>query len=446
MRRARSALVSLALLAGAPVAAADVPGPLAVPDLLDLATALRLLRERGLDVLAAEAAVQGAEGDLAAARAVPNPTISGSYGRSFPRGACADGSGAPAPCGPLGEPALGAGISDNAALFDSLTGKRGLRRDAAAAALGAARLSRDDALRNLEAQLKGQFVALLLAEGTLDFAREVAAAQARTLELSRARYDAGAISEADLARIETSKLEADQAVDQARAALRNAQVAVAFLLGVRGAVPELRAVPEELRSSALPRGLSSETRDSLLDRALRARPDVLAARRQVERADAALALARRQRFPDVSLSVSYAQQGTTSQAVTPPTWTAGISLPLPLFSLRSGEIARAEADLSAQKLALARSEAAAVSDVESAWATFEQGRALVRRMEGGLLERARTALDLVTIQYQKGAASLLDLLDAQRTFTAVRLEYLQDLASYWQAIFRLEQATGLALR
>lgn len=446
MRRATTALLALALAAGPPRADADGPGPLAVPDPLDLATALRLVRERGLDVLAAEAAVRGAEGDLAAARAVPNPTLSASYGRSFPRGACVDANGFRETCAPFSEPALSAGISDNAALFDSLTGKRGLRRDAAAAALAAARLSRDDALRNLEAQLKDRFVALLLAERTLDFAREVAAAQARTLDLSRARYDAGAISDADLARIETAKLEADQVVDQTRAALRAAQVSVAFLLGARGAVPEFRAMPEELRSSAVPKALSAETRESLLDRALRARPDVLAARSQVERADAALALARRQRFPDVSLSVSYAQQGTTNEAITPPTWTAGISVPLPLFSLRSGEIARAEADLSAQRLALARSEATAVSDVETAWATFEQGRALVRRMEGGLLDRARTARDLVTIQYQKGAASLLDLLDAQRTFTAVQLEYLQDLAAYWQAIFRLEQATGLALR
>jgi outer membrane protein, heavy metal efflux system len=444
MRRAALALLAVVLLPDR--AAADSPPGPEIPERLDLATALRLLRERGLDVLAAEAAVRAAEGDLAAARAVPNPTLSASYGRSFPRGACADASGAPAPCPPIADPALGAGISDNAALFDSLTGKRGLRADAARAALAAARLSREDALRNLEAQLKSQFMGLLLAEGTLAFAREVAEAQAGTLGLSRARYEAGAISEADLARIETAKLEADQLVVQARAGLRSAQVGVAFLLGLRRAVPDFRAVPEELQSSAEPRALSGEGRDSLLARALSGRPDLVAARRQVERAEAALALARRQRLPDVSLSVSYAQQGTTNLAVSPPTWTVGLSLPLPLFHLRSGEIARAEAELAAQRLALARIEAGSVSDVETAWATFEQARALVARMEGGLLDRARTARDLVTIQYQKGAASLLELLDAQRTFIAVRLEYLQDLAAYWQAIFRLEQAAGMTLR
>jgi AcrB/AcrD/AcrF family/Outer membrane efflux protein len=262
-------------------------------------------------------------------------------------------------------------------------------------------------------------VGLLLAEGTLAFAREVADAQAGTLGLSRARYEAGAISEADLARIETAKLEADQLVVQARAGLRSAQVAVAFLLGVRRAVPDFRAVPEELQSSVEPRALSGEGRDSLLARALSGRPDLVAARRQVERAEAALALARRQRLPDVSLSVSYAQQGTTNLAVSPPTWTVGLSLPLPLFHLRSGEIARAEAELAAQRLALARIEAGSVSDVETAWATFEQARALVARMEGGLLDRARTARDLVTIQYQKGAASLLELLDAHNVEEAL---------------------------
>jgi outer membrane protein, heavy metal efflux system len=150
--------------------------------------------------------------------------------------------------------------------------------------------------------------------------------------------------------------------------------------------------------------------------------------------------------PDVSLSLGYAQQGTTNQAVTPPTWTLGLSLPLPIFYQQQGEVRRAEADRRTQALALAKTEASVVSDVEQAWSAYTSSRALLERMEGGLLERARTARDLVTIQYQKGAAGLLDLLDAQRTFIAIRVEYLQQLAGYWNAVFRLEQAAGMVLR
>ena len=239
---------------------------------------------------------------------------------------------------------------------------------------------------------------------------------------------------------------AARAVDGARSDLRSAQVAVAFLLGVRGLVPEFDVVPGPLESSTVPGPLATATKDSLVARALERRPDVVAARRQAERSGIAVSLASRQRIPDVTLSFDYAQQGTTPSAITPPTFIVGLSVPIPLFYQQQGEIQRAEADRRTQAIAIARAEATAASDVETSWGTYVAARARVQRMEGGLLERARTARDLVTIQYQKGAASLLDLLDAQRTFIATRVEYLQDLGAYWTAIFRLEQAAGVTLR
>jgi cobalt-zinc-cadmium efflux system outer membrane protein len=52
----------------------------------------------------------------------------------------------------------------------------------------------------------------------------------------------------------------------------------------------------------------------------------------------------------------------------------------------------------------------------------------------------------VSLQYQKGAASLLEYLDAQRTFIANNVEYLQDLTNYWTAVYQLEAAIGVDLR
>jgi cobalt-zinc-cadmium efflux system outer membrane protein len=63
-------------------------------------------------------------------------------------------------------------------------------------------------------------------------------------------------------------------------------------------------------------------------------------------------------------------------------------------------------------------------------------------MQGRLLERARRARDLVRVQYEKGAASLLELLDAQRTFAQTHAEYLQDLHDLWLAHFKLLAAVG----
>ena len=56
-----------------------------------------------------------------------------------------------------------------------------------------------------------------------------------------------------------------------------------------------------------------------------------------------------------------------------------------------------------------------------------------------IVSRAR---DLVRLQYEKGAASLFEFLDAQRAFLATQLEYMQALNDYWSAAFQLEQATA----
>jgi cobalt-zinc-cadmium efflux system outer membrane protein len=67
-------------------------------------------------------------------------------------------------------------------------------------------------------------------------------------------------------------------------------------------------------------------------------------------------------------------------------------------------------------------------------------------MQRQMLERAKTARDLVQIQYEKGASSLLELLEAERTYIATHAEYVQDLSIYWTAVAQLEQAVGKELR
>jgi cobalt-zinc-cadmium efflux system outer membrane protein len=446
--RAQRAMVAIV---GWVLASVAIPAPAAaeaarLPAVLRLEDALRLLQDRGFDLLIAEALAEGAAGDVRAAGAIPNPNLSASYGRSFTHGRCVDEAGNPAPCGLLPEAQYGVGISDQGAVFDLVSGKRGLRLSTARAALAAARASREDARRTLEAQVKQAFLQVVVSKEALRFAREVAAASGRTADLTRARYEEGAISEADLARVEVAKLESDQAADSAAQTLRGAKVGLAFLLGVRGVVGDYDVEAPELLHTDAPRALAGATPDSLFARAREKRPDLAAAQGQRERAEAALALARRQRFPEIALSLNYSQQGTTNSAVTPPTLTAGVSLPLPLFYQQQGEVQKAEADVRAQSVQAAKVEAQVASDIETGLADYDAAAQLARRMEGVLLERARRARDLVAIQFQKGAASLLEFLDAQRTFIATSGEYLQDLSLYWRAVFKLEQAVGEDLR
>jgi cobalt-zinc-cadmium efflux system outer membrane protein len=409
----------------------------ALPPVLTLPDALRLFHERSFDLLLAEAQLDMARGDERAARAVANPAASGSVGKSFGYDASA--------CSGCSALAFAVGLSDQAALSDAVSGKRGLRVDAARAALQAAKLSRDDAERTLRLALQQAMIDAALQRAQLDLARELLEFARRTEEVNRTRLRAGAISEAELARAQVAALEAEQVVDLTAQGDRAARGQVAFLLAVPNPLPEFRIDPallEQVATEPPPAGDAP----ALLEIAQRERPDFRAALEQQERARAAAALARRHRIPDVTLSAQYAQEGTGSSALTPPTLTFGVSLPIPLFYQQQGEILRADADLRAQIVQRDKLATQLANDVTTAYGAYAANRKLVERMRGGLLERAERARDLVRIQYEKGAARLLELLDAQRAFAQVRAEYLQDLHDLWISLFKLEAAVGRQLR
>jgi cobalt-zinc-cadmium efflux system outer membrane protein len=419
-------------------ARAEIP-EVVIPAALSLDEALALFRKHGFDLIIADAQIESAGGDLTAAGAIANPVASGGFYHSFFTGGAYETHNG-----------WSVGIADSNAIEETLSGKRRLRTRVAQAALAAVRLQRADAQRTLELQVKQAYFQALEAVAALDFAREVATAADHTFALNQVRYKSGAISEVDLSKTEAAKLEADQAVDSGVAALRQSKVALSFLLGQRRGFTDFTVDAGQLRF-AVPAGLKDATAAALIDRAWAGRADLQAAARQRERAESGLALARRLRFPDVGVGAQYQQQGSgdtppgAPQAITPPTVELSLTATLPLLYQQQGEIRKAEADVRIQEVQLAKVKAQVVAEVETAFGDYQSSRRLVERMEGRLLERARRTRDLVSLQYQKGAASLLEYLDAQRTFIATNLEYLQELTGYWGAVFQLEAAAASEL-
>ncbi|HEY3447431.1 MAG TPA: TolC family protein [Myxococcales bacterium] len=414
----------------------QAPPPTELGPRLSLDRALGIARERGLDLLIADAAVAAARADELQAAAVANPALSASVGKSF--------SYDPSKCPGCSDLAWSVGVSDQGALVDAVSGKRGLRREVAGLALQAARASREDAQRLLEFQVKQLYFQVALAQASLAFALEVRAAMTATLELIQVRYRTGAVSEAELAKAETAELEAEQDVEGAQQGLRDARVGLAFVLGVRGAAPDFE-VDGAVLAFRVPSSLEPAPRERLLEEARAHRPDLAAARQQVECAGRARTLARRLLVPEVNLGLQAAGEGTGQDALAQPTASLSLGLVPPLAYQFQGEQARAEADLAAQRLQLARLEAQVAAEVEVSWADYLSARHQVERMEARLLDRARTARDLTRIQYEKGVASLLEYLDAQRTFISNNLEYLKDQADYWTAVAQLERAVGKEL-
>lgn len=427
-----------------------VPRSPELPARLTMAESLRVFRSQGLDLLIADAAVRSAEGSVEIAGAVPNPAWSATTGFA-PTYRHDDPSCRQSGARCAGR-SYGIGVSDSAAIEDSLAGKRDLRLKVARAALAAAKMSRADAQRTLEFQVRSTYLAVAQAAAAYRFAARTAASNVVSLEKFRTRFAAGAITAGDLARMQTQKLESEQAVAQAEQGLRQARAALAFLLGVRGWVSDFDVDADALAFA--PRAaIASATEESLLRLALAHRPDLIAVGYATASSRAAVDLAKRQVMPDVQVSIGYSWgawggAGTGAALAAPPTLAAGVSGTLPAFYQLEGEIRQAAAQLDANALSYAKAVAQVANDVATAVAVERAAREIAARMEGpaGLLASAKTAFEITAIQYDKGAAKLTDYLDAYRAYVATQFEEYQDLTNYSTAVHQLEQAVGMEIR
>jgi cobalt-zinc-cadmium efflux system outer membrane protein len=84
----------------------------------------------------------------------------------------------------------------------------------------------------------------------------------------------------------------------------------------------------------------------------------------------------------------------------------------------------------------------ALTDVASAYAAFRTNDQVVRLFETGYLEQATKSREISNYAYRRGAASLLDLLDAERSFRSTQLAYRQALAAYMLSVEQVNMAAG----
>jgi outer membrane protein, heavy metal efflux system len=438
------------VIATAPVVtAAPYVAEESVPSVLSLQVAEDIFLRRGLDLLIAQYGAEGADGDLHAAGAHPNPGLDLSvlYTPKWNHDALYSLTSPNMPnlsAVPASVFGFNVGLSDNSAIEDMISGKRSLRIEVASKALAGARLNIADVKRLELGQLRQAYAAAVMARLNVDAAKQSFETFDQQLRLNQKRYDEGAINGLDLSRAIQAQLEALQALDQAQSGLKQAMASLMFILGVRSGVPQV-TLSDGIGYSPLLR-LKDATVPSLHTLALANRTDVKMAAANLEQAEAAVRLAKRARVPDIALTLGYSEQCSAESCTSPPAFSAGVQGNVPVFYRQQGEIKRAESNVNTAETNLDKIKAQVLSDVTQAFASYVAAQSQVERMETMLLDQAKTSRDLAQHMYQKGAASFIDFMDAQRQFVASRLEYNQDLANYWTAVYQLEQVTATAFR
>jgi outer membrane protein, heavy metal efflux system len=284
--------------------------------------------------------------------------------------------------------------------------------------------------RTLTFQVATLFTNAQLAESTLELALDDLKSFQNTVDISKERYRAGDISDDDYLKIKLQLLQFQADNSQALLARVQALSDLRQLLG-RESVP----LDYDVAGAFDYQPVNAKMED-LEAKALATRPDLRAAQQGVTAANGQHELAKADGKRDVTAQINYTHVAGVS--------TASLfgQIQLPIFDRNQGEIARTRfAITQAQETEKAASDQT-LTDVEDAYESLQSNNQIIQLYRSGYLDEAQQDRDISEYAYKRGAASLLDFLDAERSYRATELAYRQALAAYLLAVEQLREAVG----
>jgi len=406
---------------GAPPARAQTPSTIQGPVKITLDDAIQMALAHNHTLLAARTTIQQSEDEETTANLRPNPVLLG------------DAQFLPI----LNWNQFDSAYVDNSAQFDlgvSYLFERGKKRQhrlAAAKDLTAVTRSQvADNERSLTFQVASLYTNAELAESALDLAQQDLKSFQNTVDISQERYRAGDIGEDDLLKIKLQLLQFQTDASQAQLAKVQALSDLRQLLGYESVPADYDvAGPFEYQT------VSGNIED-LQAKALSTRPDLRAAQQSVTAANSQYALAKANGKRDVTAQINYTHIAALS------TTSLFGQIKLPIFERNQGEIARTQVVITqAQEQEKAASDQV-LTDVKDAYEGLRSNDQIIKLYRSGYLDEAQQDRDISEYAYRRGAASLLDFLDAERSYRATQLAYRQALASYLLALEQLREAVG----
>ena len=185
----------------------------------------------------------------------------------------------------------------------------------------------------------------------------------------------------------------------------------------------------------------------LLNEAMQERADLVAALRNKEVASKALKVTRRERNTDLDLSIAVSRNARmyNEEAPAPPFTgvTAGIAIPLKFSNFNKGSVRAARFREQQAELQYQEARLQVQTEVMQAYWSYELCSKQVEQYDNGLLRQAAEVMEGKNYSYQRGEVSLLEVLDAQRTYDEVQAQYIETLFNYSVALVELERAVGL---
>jgi cobalt-zinc-cadmium efflux system outer membrane protein len=389
--------------------------------MISLEDAIQLALLHNHSLLAAQTTIQQSEAEETTANLRPNPVLLGDT--QFL---------------PIFQPSqFSSDYLDNTAQFDlgvSYLFERGKKRQhrlqAAKDQTAVTRSQVADTERSLTFNVASQFINVELAESTLELAMEDLKSFQNTVDVSEARYKAGDIGEDDLLKVKLQKLQFETDVSAARLSRVQGLSDLRQLLGYESIAQDFD-VAGTFEYQPVKGNL-----DDFEAKALQSRPDLRAAQQGATAANSLHELQKAIGKRDVTAQISYTHISDLNNV------SLFGQIQLPIFDRNQGEIARTGFAITQAQEQEKFTTGQVMTDVRDAFENLHSNDQVVGLYRSGYLDEAKQSRDITEYAYRRGAASLLDFLDAERTYRATQLGYRQALASFLLALEQLHEAVG----
>jgi cobalt-zinc-cadmium efflux system outer membrane protein len=311
--------------------------------------------------------------------------------------------------------------------------KRELRLESAQKATAIAESQQLDLERTMLFTLRSAFVQTLQAKQLLLQAQENLDYYNKELSIFRSRLQSGGIARVDLDRMLLQRAQYESDYQSALINARSAKITLRLMLTDQTPVDKFDVTgPFEFKEQVLPLEEFHTVAEA-------ARPDLKAAIETIEKAQTDHKLAVANGSTDPTFGVDFARNPPI-----PLYMGFSVNIPLRIFDRNQGEKARTQIDISHAERQKEAAVAQVFGDVDTAYFTLINAANLLKPYQGpdGYLAVAKRVRDTMSFSYLRGAAALLDYLDAQRDFRATQVAYINQVAAYMTAASQLNLAVG----
>lgn len=350
------------------------------------------------EILAARDQVKAVSGQLSAARAIPNPEFEGVRGQQRLRSQ----SGTPGPTSswsvtqPLDMPYT-----------------RIPRVNAAEAQLRASEAGRIAKEFELIAKVKNRYYDHVRRQEELKAAKEDLELTRQIRDRIELRYQVGETAKFEFIRAETDYLNVKMIAQASQSRVIQSKSELRRAVGPQ--LPqdfEIDSV-KDIKPGMLP------PLQALLDEVRNQNPELQRARAELETAESRLSLEKNSRLPKLSLK---AQQNNEPEFTDR---SYGLVVTIPIWDWRIGQVREAAANVSRAKNMVNHESQNIETQIEMAYQAFQTITYQVDILENQVVVQAKDARRIAEASYRFGERGMLEYLDAQRTFRAIRADLIR---------------------